>query len=246
MSLCQSVAVGTLNRLITLIIGLAALVLSPVCAIAGQTILSTNESLLTQAGAIMIRSNSLPIASAFVLGPRKEVVTCWHVLKGARDLYHDTNLLFISGQGVNDLKLKYALPDSDLAVFSANPPINGKSFPAGDFAKLNEGDTIIYMGYDRKQSSTFVTSTEIAYAWAGKKASRTNNGVKVDNVLFVGDTGPGWSGGPVFNTNLEIVAVITGHGGQNVVVANSIAPILDYEKSRSQTNASPARQPAPR
>jgi len=32
--------------------------------------------------------------------------------------------------------------------------------------------------------------------------------VKIDNVLFVGDTGPGWSGGPVFNTNLEVVAVI--------------------------------------
>ena len=192
----------------------------------------------------MIRSNTLPIASAFVLGPQKDVVTCWHVFAGARDLYHDTNLLFISGQGVNDLKLEYALPDYDLAVFSAIPPISGTPFRAGDYGKLTEGDTIIYMGYDRKQSSTSVTSTEIAYAWAGKKATKTKNGVKVDNLLFVGDTGPGWSGGPVFNTNLEVVAVITGHGGQNVVVANSIAPILDYEKSRSQTNAAPASQSA--
>jgi len=192
----------------------------------------------------MIRSNTLPIASGFTLGPQKDVVTCWHVLKGARDLYHDTNLLFISGQGVNNLKLKYALPGYDLAVFSADPPISGEPFHAGDFAKLNEGDTIIYMGYDQKQSSAIETSTEIAYAWAGKKASMTNNGVKVDNVLFVGDAVPGWSGGPVFNTNLEVVAVITGRGGQNVIVANSIAPILDYEKSRSKTNAAPARQSA--
>jgi S1-C subfamily serine protease len=227
------------------ILGLAALVLSVNCGISGQTLLSTNESLLTQAGAIMIRSNTLPIASGFTLGPQKDIVTCWHVFEGARDLYHDTNLLFISGQGVNNLKLKYALPGYDLAVFSANPPISGAPFHAGDFAKLNEGDTIIYMGYDPKQSSKIMTSTEIAYAWAVKKASRTNDGVKVDNVLFVGDTGPGWSGGPVFNTNLEVVAVIVGHGGQNVVVANSIAPILDYEKSRSQTNALPARQSAP-
>ena len=114
-----------------------------------------------------------------------------------------------------------------------------------NFAKLNEGDTIIYAGYDQKQSSTIETSTEIAYAWAGKKFSLTNNGVKVDRVLFVGDAVPGWSGGPVFNTNLEVVAVIIGHGGQNVVTANSIAPILDYEKSRSQTNASPVKQSAP-
>jgi S1-C subfamily serine protease len=233
------------KRIITVIFGLAAFVLSGVCGISGQTILSTNESLLTQSGAIMIRSNTLPIASGFTLGPQKDVVTCWHVLEGARDLYHDTNLLFISGQGVNRLKLKYALPCYDLAVFSANPPISGVPFRAGDFARLNEGDTILYMGYDRKQSSTIVTATEIAYAWAGKKASRTNDGVKIDNVLFVGDTGPGWSGGPVFNTNLEVVAVIVGHGGQSVVVANSIAPILDFEKSRSKTNASPVRQSAP-
>jgi S1-C subfamily serine protease len=233
------------KRIITVIFGLAAFVLSVICGISGQTILSTNESLLTQSGAIMIRSNTLPIASGFALGPQKDVVTCWHVLEGARDLYHDTNLLFISGQGVNSLKLKYALPDYDLAVFSANPPISGAPFHAGDFAKLNEGDTIIYMGYDKKQSTTIVTSTEIAYAWAGKKASMTNNGVKVDKVLFVGDIGPGWSGGPVFNTNLEVVAVIIGHGGQNVITANSIAPILDYEKSHSKTNALPVKQSAP-
>jgi S1-C subfamily serine protease len=225
---------------------LAALVLAADGAIAGQTILSTNDSLLTQAGAIMIHSNGVRIASAFVLGPQQDVVTCWHVAKGARDLYGETNLLFISGQGINNLTLKYALPDYDLAVFSAYPPIRGAPFRAGDYAKLNEGDTIIYMGYDRTQSSTFVTRTEIAYAWAGKKASRTNNGVRVDNLLFVGDTGPGWSGGPVFNTNLEVVAVITGHGGTNVVIANSITPILDYEKSHSQTNASPAERSAPR
>ena len=187
----------------------------------------------------------LPVASGFTLGPQKDVVTCWHVLKGAHVLYHDTNLFFISGQGINSLKLKYALPKYDLAVFSANPPISGVPFHAGDFAKLNEGDTIIYAGYDQKQSSTIETSTEIAYAWAGKKASMTNDGVKVDNVLFVGDAVPGWSGGPVFNTNLEVVAVITGRGRQNVIVANSIAPILDYEKSRSKTNASPVNQSAP-
>jgi S1-C subfamily serine protease len=233
------------KRIIIVIFGLAALVLSVICRISGQTILSTNESLLTQSGAIMIRSNTLPIGSGFTLGPQKDVVTCWHVLKGARDVYHDTNLLFISGQGVNGLKLKYALPSYDLAVFSANPPISGTPFRAGDFAKLNEGDTIIYMGYDPKQSTTITTATEIAYAWAAKKASRTNDGVKIDNVLFVGDTGPGWSGGPVFNTNLEVVAVIVGHGGQSVVVANSIAPILDYEKSHAKTNASPAKQSAP-
>ena len=120
----------------------------------------------------MIRSNTLPIASGFTLSPQKDVVTCWHVFKGARDLYHDTNLLFISGQGVNSLKLKYALPSYDLAVFSANPPISGAPFRAGDFARLNEGDTIIYMGYDPKQSSTIATATEIAYAWAGKKATK--------------------------------------------------------------------------
>jgi hypothetical protein len=78
-----------------------------------------------------------------------------------------------------------------------------------------------------------------------KKASMTNGGVKVDNVLFVGDAVPGWSGGPVFNTNLEVVAVITGRGGQNVIVANSIAPILLHEKSHPKTNASPVRQSAP-
>ena len=184
----------------------------------------------------MVRSNTLPIASGFVLGPQKDVVTCWHVVEASRILYHDTNLLFMSGQGVNSLKLKYALPKYDLAVFSADPPISGTPFRAGEFAKLNEGDTIIYMGYDQKQSSAIETSTEIAYAWAVKKASMTNDGARIDNLLFVGEASPGWSGGPVFNTNLEVIGVIAARGGQNVIVANSIAPILEFEKSRPATS----------
>src|ERR1039458_5101907 len=101
--------------------GLAALMLPVICGISGQTLLSTNESLLTQCGAIMIRSNMLPVASGFTLGPQKDVVTCWHVFEGARDLYHDPIFFFMAGQGVNSLKLKYALPSYDHAVFSANP-----------------------------------------------------------------------------------------------------------------------------
>jgi S1-C subfamily serine protease len=225
------------NRVVIFLSCLVVLVLLGVQRLFGQTVLSTNKSLLTQSGAIMIASRPLPIGSGFVLGPQKDVVTCWHIWEGARTQLRDTNLLFVSGQGVSNLKLKYTLPTYDLAVFSATPEISGTPFHAGDFSRLNEGDTILYMGYDKKQSSVDETSMEIAYAWAIKKVPMTNAGVKVDTLFFAGDTGLGWSGGPVFNTNLEVVAVIVGLGGTNVVVAHSIAPILEYEKMHSKTNA---------
>ena len=231
------------NRIVLLPSCLALFVLLDVQGVVGQTDLATNKSLFIYSGAISIASRPLtPIGSGFVIGPQKDVVTCLHILEGARDHFHDTNLLFMSGQGIKNLRLKYTLPSYDLAVFSATPRIAGESFRAGDFAKLNEGDKIIFMGYDKKHSSANETSTEIGYAWAVRKVPMTNEGVKVDSLFFVGETGPGWSGGPVFNTNLEVVAVITGMGPQNVVVAHSIAPILEHEKMRSKTNAVPGEQ----
>jgi hypothetical protein len=84
--------------IITVILGLAALVLSAFSGISSQTILSTNDSLLTQCGAIMIHSNVLPIASGFALGPRGDVVSCWHVLEGGRTLWQNGLQRAVTGQ----------------------------------------------------------------------------------------------------------------------------------------------------
>ena len=139
--------------------------------------------------------------------------------------------MFICGTLSRKLQLKLALPGHDIAVFSATPEIEGEPFRLGDFDKVRQGDTILYLGYDTRRSSTHPVSV-FSLATVQPKGQMTNEGVKVDALQFRGDAIPGYSGGAVYTTNMEIVALITKSGPDRVNLAFSIAPILESNKMR--------------
>ena len=108
-----------------------------------------NEHWNEHLGAVKLPPRSTPvwstIASGFVFGPSKDVVTCAHVFLGA-SAHGETNFFF-SAQGFSaprQLKLKYFLPRYDLAVFKISPAVKGEPMVIGDFRKMRPGDKIYY------------------------------------------------------------------------------------------------------
>jgi S1-C subfamily serine protease len=159
-------------------------------------------------GVIQLAQNGQSIGSGFVFGPQNDVVTCWHVKYAAENILHDTNLVFLSGMNRYNLKFKYMLPKYDLAVFSPSPEIKTPPFKAGDFKKLRPGDTIFYSGYDESKSTPSCSMTVINSSQIAAVGCAMNDDVVVDFLEFQGVGMPGYSGGPVFNSDGEVVAIM--------------------------------------
>lgn len=154
-------------------------------------------------------SNFVVVGSAFVYGPKKEIVTCGHVAQDsiARGL---TNWIYIApGLGMRNLRLGYVVSRYDLAMFKVDGDIPGQPMAIGDFKKIRPGDKIHYYGYDQRFTDSvkklggmmnegIVTAT----------GSALNDGIIIDFLEFSGVGIPGYSGGPVFNERGELVAVM--------------------------------------
>ena len=146
--------------------------------------------------------------SGFVFGPQHDVVTCWHV-KAVADNTGETNLLYLNGTNRFRISPKYMLPNYDLAVFTASPHIECPRTRVGDFKKMRPGDFIIYLGFDSRQSDQYKKATGVNISQITAVGSALNdNGVIVDFLEFPGVAIPGYSGGPVFNKEGEVVAII--------------------------------------
>jgi S1-C subfamily serine protease len=149
------------------------------------------------------------IGSGFVFGPNKDVVTCAHVFIDALSL-GETNL-FYSAQSFKmprALKFKYFLPRFDLAVFTMSPTVEGEPMVVGDFKKMRPGDKIYYYGLDTRYGSKDIPAARMNEGSISAIGSALNEGVTIDFLEFEGVGIPGYSGGPVFNKNGELVAVM--------------------------------------
>lgn len=232
------------NRVAAILACAAAFGLFATSAVAGEALSFTNESFFSHNGVILGAASHRPIGSGFVVGTQKVVVTTWHVFQGASAQYNETNLLFLSGREVHSLRPMAALPSFDLALFSPTPEVAGAPFYPGDFNKVNAGDTILYVGYDIRGPAPDKTNDfPIAYgrATVESKALVNFHGSRIDALLFRGEAIPGYSGGAVYNTNMEIVGVIAGWGPQKLNAAYSIAPIVELVSTPWFTNIQPRK-----
>jgi S1-C subfamily serine protease len=170
-------------------------------------------------------NNWRAIGSAFVFGPKKEVVTCAHVMVSAR-MRGFTNLFYVTqGTGVRELKLKYILPRYDLAVFDPTPAVEGKPMVIADFKKMRPGDKIHYYGLDSRYSTPELPAAMMNEGVVSAIGSALNEGTTIDFLEFEGRGIPGYSGGPVFNERGELVALMREawtkkgvNGGQEILV----------------------------
>lgn len=149
-------------------------------------------------GVIIDRKSNKEIGSAFVAGVQKHVITCAHVATKGNFIYKGINL-----KKNIPLKSKYFLPKYDLSVFSPSEIITDKPLKFGDFKKIRPGDNIVYIGWDKNLSKMKINKAVVFSV-----GSAINNGVIVDFLEFQGVGLPGYSGGPVFDLNGNVIAIM--------------------------------------
>jgi S1-C subfamily serine protease len=149
------------------------------------------------------------IASAFVCGPHKDVVTCAHVAFAAVEYAHCTNLYYVAqGNVMRHLKLRFIAPRYDLAVFQPESDIPGTPAKIGDFKKVRPNDVIYYYGFDVGSSTLHLPAGKMNMATVSATGSVLNDGAIVDFIEFEGQGMPGYSGGPVFDENGDLIAIM--------------------------------------
>ena len=177
-----------------------ALLLSCVatCIAEGQSISFDIDSV----GVIIDDGINQNIGTGFVFGRNRDVITCAHVAA------ERTNLVYDSIDPTNKevrLSLKYILPRFDLAVLTMNEgsPFPLKPVELGDIKRIRPGDTVMYVGW-KQGTQLLAVNTAVVTA----TGSVVNDGAIVEFLEFEGEGRPGYSGGPVFSTKGEVIAIM--------------------------------------
>jgi S1-C subfamily serine protease len=202
----------------------------------------------------IVGSNSVLIGSAFVYGPKKEIVTCAHVAQQSIDKGLTNWVYLAQGLPLRRLKFGYLTRRYDLAMFTADGEIPGEPMTIGDFKKIRPGDRLHYYGFDTKFTQTVKMAGGLMNeAIVRATGSALNGGIVEDFLEFDGVGIPGYSGGPVFNEKGELVAMMReawnfqGVRGGPIVLVNrafsleflriSEEPIVNFADLFSQTNS---------
>ncbi|HWR83043.1 MAG TPA: serine protease [Candidatus Deferrimicrobium sp.] len=137
------------------------------------------------------------IGTAFVAGKTHNIFLPAHVAK-------TETLSFIPYDSYYSFAIekKYVLDDLDLAVYKRTAGAHVDSYPLGDFDRVLPRDEIIYLGWE---SDTLLRAQTATITAKGRCVHKTEI---VDFVEFEGHGIPGYSGGPVFNSQGELVAMI--------------------------------------
>ena len=152
-------------------------------------------------GFIIDADTNQAIGTGFVAVSSKQVITADHVAKAKKNLIYRG-----VGQTVEKnhiLKLKSSLPEFDLAVFSTVEEVCKVPLPLGDIRRIRVGDRIFYLGFKVE-----ARSIEANIATVIMVNTSTSNTTTVEFLDFVGVGKPGFSGGPVFDTNGSVIAVM--------------------------------------
>ena len=136
--------------------------------------------------------------SAFFAGSQKHIFTCAHVATKGEFVYRGVSL-----SKDMDLKSVYFLPKYDLSVFALAEPIDGEPLKFGDIKKIRPGDIVIYVGWDKNLSKMKINKATVS-----SLGSSINNGVIIDFLEFQGKGMPGYSGGPVFDRDGNVIAIM--------------------------------------
>jgi len=100
--------------------------------------------------------------------------------------------------------MKYNLPNYDIALLERTGGTQPKGLAFGDFKRINPGDPIEYIGWDVNADRPVIWKSKVS----GKGISLSSRGTTVDFLEFEGQAIPGYSGGPVFNSSGQVVAMI--------------------------------------
>ncbi len=150
-------------------------------------------------GRILTYDKQKPIGSAFVAGKSKSIYTCSHVV------IKDT-LWFqsIGSKMLCRIVPKYDLPCYDIAFLERTGGKQKSTLEFGNFKKTQPGDKIYYVGWDTRINKYVIWSAVVQ----AKGSAQGNGKCSLDFIDFPGKAIPGYSGGPVFNENGHVIAMI--------------------------------------
>lgn len=190
-----------MRRLLILAFALSLMMYHSVCY--GLKFYWARESIGT------IETKEGKVGTGFVVGNNRQVVTCAHVAVGSDYYYvpdYDKSVPQVKRKSF-PIKLSYSFPRYDLSVLTANEDITQNPLQLGEFRRIRPGDLISYVGWDSKTNKL---QKRDAYVLAKGEAVNDvlNNIAVVDFIEFEGVGKPGWSGGPVFNSEGKVVALM--------------------------------------
>jgi len=155
------------------------------------------------------------LGSGFVIDSNL-IITCYHVFSEPAV----KPKFFIDNLGTEfNIELYDSLPVFDIAIYKSDRKITYRPIKLGSYDNLNIGDSIFYLGYDVSKKSHVISLATI-----GKKYSILTKDSLIYCITFDGTAIPGYSGGPIFDSNGQVVAVID----QLVYIRNDDHPILLY------------------
>lgn len=144
-------------------------------------------------------TDTTSIGTAFVAGTKKSIFTCSHVVISDTLWFHG-----MQSDYKYRISAKYKLPNYDLAYLERTAGTQIESLEFGDFNKIQAGDKILYIAWDKLKNAFFVDFAIVSAT--GSALINFQN--KVDFIEFEGAAIPGYSGGPVFNMDGKVIAMI--------------------------------------
>lgn len=174
----------------------------------------------------IVKTNGDIAGTGFVAGNPPAIITCFHVVQACPE---GSSFVDLSGtsHAINQAN-SLLLPYHDLAVLNSTSSLPSK-LEIGDFSRIRPGDDLLYLGFN-------VTNKALKahYATVSSVGQTIDQGRVIDFLEFNGEGIPGYSGGPVFDKDGKVVAIMREawtkqglKGGDSVLVnrAYSVSPL---------------------
>lgn len=191
---------------------------------------------------VVFNYDTIRVGTGFVMGKNNWVITCSHV--------EYLNPGPKSFQNIGSGK-KYPitpLADSrvgDIIIYTAGSPLSPKPLVMDTSFKFTPTKDIIYLGYDEIESTNKSSKIKSCTSIIEAVGYVTVGELNTTFIEFIGEGIPGYSGGPVFNTDGKVIGIFAEsyfrkglHGDESPIQlinrAFTIQPIYDYIKKTKQ------------
>lgn len=158
---------------------------------------------LASIGAIADKNGKV-LGTGFVVEMPNQVITCDHVLKTDSIYFHPSNNItqrFL-------LTPKYRMKAEDIAILFANEDtISNTPLEVGKSQKHKPGDIIFYVGFNQEESVNNLIAFKYHSGTIRAVGKVLNEGHVVPFFEIKGEGIPGYSGGPILNTEGRIIGV---------------------------------------
>ena len=199
----------------------------------GEEILDPWNKVDKSCGAIIVPSEASSIVgTGFVVN--NMVITASHVIQDHKILYFsssDTPWPYL-------IELVYNLPDKDIAVLKFKNEVKVTSLKLGRFEDVNMHSSVMLVGFDKfKNVLNKIATFPTIIGFGTSIADLTET---YDFLAAKAKVLPAYSGGPIFNGNGEVIAILkSGYVTENVrtkekgtiAIAVSIDPLRKYLES---------------